>query len=217
MTINLKNTIVFSITLAALLNLWQFASSYQQREDALAPGWADAAATKASPVPSPVTPKLTPAPIAVVTPPPSVAPMPAVVPPSNNVLAIQAALASAGMKSGYADLYLAVEEKTGTPWQILAAVHEVESGQSGNTSRTSYAGAIGPMQFMPNTFYHYANSSDGDGSRDITNVTDAMYTAGRYLAAGGAGGGLYSQALYHYNHSYTYVDKVLGIADTLGL
>jgi membrane-bound lytic murein transglycosylase B len=73
------------------------------------------------------------------------------------------------------------------------------------------------MQFEPATFAHYASSSDGDGARNITNVTDAMYAAGRYLAADGAADGRYQQALYGYNHSQAYVDHVLSIATKLGL
>jgi hypothetical protein len=221
MTTNLKNTLLFSSTLAVLLNVWQFASSYQQREDALAPAWADASATTSSQSPAHVSSpapgraKLTPAPLPTQHPTPT--PSPIAIPPSSDGLAVASALTSAGLKPEFASLYLDVQQRTDTPWQLLAAVHEVESGQSGDTSRMSYAGAEGPMQFMPATFYYYASASDGDGDRNITNVTDAMYTAGRYLADGGANDGRYTTALYHYNHSYSYVSKVLGIADRLGL
>jgi membrane-bound lytic murein transglycosylase B len=223
MTINLKNTLLFSATLALLLNVWQFASSYKQREDALAPAWADASTAVSTQVtngPSasdPTRPKLTPAPLPTPTPTPTPIPTPVAVAPSSDELAVASALTNAGLKPQFASLYMAVQQRTDTPWQLLAAVHEVETGQSGDTGRTSYAGAEGPMQFMPETFYYYASASDGDGKRDIESVTDAMYTAGRYLAAGGAADGNYSTALYHYNHSNSYVAKVLGIANRLGL
>jgi membrane-bound lytic murein transglycosylase B len=221
MTTNLKNTLLFSSTLVVLLNFWQFASSYQQREDALAPAWADASTKTSTQTPThapssaPARAKLTPEPLPTQAPAP--APSSVVITPSSNELAVASALTSAGLKPEFASLYLDVQQRTDTPWQLLAAVHEVESGQSGNTSRMSYAGAEGPMQFMPTTFDYYASTLDGDGDRNITNVTDAMYTAGRYLAAGGATDGRYSAALYRYNHSYSYVSKVLGIADRLGL
>ncbi|HUD10913.1 MAG TPA: lytic murein transglycosylase, partial [Candidatus Saccharimonadia bacterium] len=93
------------------------------------------------------------------------------------------------------------------------AVHSVESGQSGDTTRTSSAGATGPMQFIPATFYAYA----APGQTDIDNTADAVLAAGRYLAAGGAARGDYQNALYHYNHSWDYVDHVMAIADSLGL
>jgi membrane-bound lytic murein transglycosylase B len=73
------------------------------------------------------------------------------------------------------------------------------------------------MQFMPATFNSYALDGDGNGTRDITDVDDAIFTAGRYLAAGGANSGNYNDALYHYNHSATYVSQVRGIAARLGL
>ena len=137
--------------------------------------------------------------------------------PDADAAAIAVRLASAGLKPDFASLYLAAQTKTGTPWQLLAAVHHVETGQSGTTNRTSYAGATGPMQFMPLTFAHYALDGDGDGITDIDNVDDAVFTAGNYLRAGGADRGDYTTALFNYNHSYSYVDHVLAIARTLGL
>ena len=44
------------------------------------------------------------------------------------------------------------------------------------------AGATGPMQFMPATFALYAADGDGNGTTDITNLSDSLLTAGRYLA-----------------------------------
>ena len=73
------------------------------------------------------------------------------------------------------------------------------------------------MQFMPATFRIYAQDGDGDGAKDIHNLDDAMLTAGHYLAAGGATRRQYSTALYHYNHSSSYVGKVLNLAHRLGL
>jgi membrane-bound lytic murein transglycosylase B len=221
MTITLKNTVIFSVTLAALLNVWQFASSYQQREDAFAPAWAIAASTQASkaatPSPSPAKLALVPTKPqpAVSVPAPVMSPAPAT--PSAAQVTVAQTLSAAGLKPTFASLYLAVQARTNTPWELLAAVHSVESGQSGSTSTTSYAGAVGPMQFEPATFSHFAFASDGDGNRDITNVTDAMYAAGRYLAADGASDGHFQAALYGYNHSEQYVTRVLAIADKLGL
>ena len=96
-------------------------------------------------------------------------------------------------------------------------MHYTETGQSDNTARRSYAGAVGPMQFMPATFAHYAQDGDGNGTKDITNFQDSLLTAGRYLAAGGADKGRYENALFNYNHSSVYVTHVLSIAHRLGL
>lgn len=126
-------------------------------------------------------------------------------------------LRSAGLKDTYADLYAAAAQATHTPWQLLAAVHQVETNQSGSTSRRSSAGALGPMQFMPATFARYGLDGNHDGQIDITNLDDAMYAAGNYLAANGAGQGRYSAALYAYNHSSVYVTNVSLWARKLGL
>ena len=101
----------------------------------------------------------------------------------------------------------------GLSWTVLAAIGQVESGHGRNPG-TSYAGAQGPMQFMPATFDHYAVDGDGDGVKDIQSAADAIFTAAHYLCANGAGGGpdkLYF-AIYRYNHADWYVQLVLSLA-----
>ncbi|HVQ43412.1 MAG TPA: lytic transglycosylase domain-containing protein [Candidatus Saccharimonadia bacterium] len=209
MTFGLKTTIIASTALAGALNLMQFAVSYNQHaKAAFVPNWAEAAA---SPTPKPAVAAST----VAATPAPATAAAPA--PAADPAVTATAKLASAGLRTEFAADYLSVQAKTGTPWPILAAVHSVETGQSGNTNRRSSAGATGPMQFMPATFAHYALDGDGNGAKDITGLSDSLLTAGRYLAAGGADKGRYSAALYNYNHSNAYVSKVLGIAHRLGI
>ena len=113
-------------------------------------------------------------------------------------------------------LYQAAEARFGVSRYILAAVHMVESGQSLDTLRSSYAGAQGPMQFMPSTFRAYATDGDGDGQALINDVHDAVYTAAKYLAANGAASGNVTGALYRYNHSMSYVYHVLSVARSYG-
>jgi len=101
----------------------------------------------------------------------------------------------------------------GLAWPVLAAIGQVESGHGRNTA-TSYAGARGPMQFLPDTFAAYAVDGDRDGDTDILDPADSIHTAARYLCANGAGsgdGGL-RRALWHYNHADWYVEMVLRIA-----
>ena len=101
----------------------------------------------------------------------------------------------------------------GLSWTVLAAIGQVESGHGSNPS-TSSAGAMGPMQFLPSTFAHYAVDGDHDGVANIMDPYDAIYTAASYLCANGAGGGsdaLYS-AVWHYNHADWYVQMVLTLA-----
>jgi membrane-bound lytic murein transglycosylase B len=101
----------------------------------------------------------------------------------------------------------------GLSWTVLAAIGQVESGHGRDTS-TSYAGAMGPMQFLPATFAAYAVDGDSDGTADIMNPPDAIFTAGRYLCANGAGTGpaALANAIFHYNHADWYVQMVLALA-----
>jgi hypothetical protein len=104
-------------------------------------------------------------------------------------------------------------ECPGLSWTVLAAIGQVESGHGRDTS-TSYAGAMGPMQFLPATFDRYAVDGDNDGFTDIMNPADAIYTAAHYLCSNGANHGpdaLY-QAIWHYNHADWYVQMVLKLA-----
>lgn len=113
-------------------------------------------------------------------------------------------------------LYSAAGSRFGVSPALLAAVHFVESGQRGDTTVSSYAGAQGPMQFMPSTFRAYAVDGDGDGVANIYDVHDAVFTASKYLAANGAASGNVTNALFRYNHSMSYVQKVLSIARGFG-
>lgn len=131
-------------------------------------------------------------------------------------MTVEGALAKAGLKTQFAGLYQKASEKYGVPWQIIAAVHVTETHQSGTAVVTSYAGAQGPMQFMPATFAHYAQDGDGDRIPQINNVQDAVFSAANYLKANGAAQGRITNALFCYNHSMAYVNHVLGIAQSLG-
>jgi membrane-bound lytic murein transglycosylase B len=98
-------------------------------------------------------------------------------------------------------------------WSLLAAIGQVETGHGANTS-SSYAGAQGPMQFMPATFASYGVDGDHDGDVDIHDPADAIFTAARYLCANGAGRDEEStaRAVWHYNHADWYVALVLKLA-----
>lgn len=139
---------------------------------------------------------------------------------SQNVversIIIEQALGNAGYKTQFAQLYKQASDKYGVPWQVIAAVHIVETRQSGTTNITSYAGATGPMQFLPSTFRAYAQDGDGNGIAEINNIYDAVYSGANYLRANGAASGLVPNALYRYNHSNAYVNHVLSIAKNLG-
>ncbi len=129
---------------------------------------------------------------------------------------ITAQLKAAGLNPAFAATYLAASQATGTPWQVIAAVHKIETNQSGNTAVASSAGAQGPMQFMPGTYRAYAVDGNGDGTSNIYNATDAIFTGANYLRAGGAARGDVHSALFNYNHAEWYVTKVMNVAYLLG-
>jgi murein DD-endopeptidase MepM/ murein hydrolase activator NlpD len=102
----------------------------------------------------------------------------------------------------------------GIPWQVLGAINKVESNFGGNMGPSS-AGAIGWMQFMPDTWLRWGMDANGDGVANPWTAEDAIYAAARYLAASGGRTDI-SRAIFSYNHAQWYVDEVLGIAKTFG-
>jgi hypothetical protein len=110
-------------------------------------------------------------------------------------------------------IYQSAATAYGVPWQILAAVNEVETDYGTNLD-TSSAGAIGWMQFLPSTWKRYGVDAAASGSRDPYNAADAVFAAARYLDAAGAGHNL-PGAIYAYNHSWAYVKSVLLRAQVL--
>ncbi|GII76401.1 hypothetical protein Sru01_13830 [Sphaerisporangium rufum] len=147
---------------------------------------------------------------------PSAAPPPA--PSTAQSTAPSATPGAAGVvgrPASYLDLYkVSAGVCPGLSWTVLAAIGQVESGHGRNNGPSS-AGALGPMQFMPATWRAYGMDGDGDGKKDIWSAYDAVPAAAGYLCANGAAGGgaRLRGAVFRYNHSWDYVNKVLGIAD----
>ncbi len=80
---------------------------------------------------------------------------------------------------------------------------------------TSYARALGPMQFLPTTWQLHGADGDGDGQADPHNLFDATLAAARYLCSDGAnlrGESQLTAAVLRYNHSMAYATNVLGWA-----
>lgn len=111
--------------------------------------------------------------------------------------------------------YQAAGQKYGIPWTVLAAIHRTETNFS-TGPMVSSAGAEGPMQFMPSTFRHFAVAAPGHGRADINNVYDAIYTAAHMLALDGYANNP-SEAIYQYNHSMAYVERVESLAQAYQL
>lgn len=87
--------------------------------------------------------------------------------------------------------------------------------QDQTNGRTVYARAMGPMQFLPDTWSLYTSDGDGDGRADPQNLFDAALAAARYLCDGGLNLRDRSQlttAVLRYNNSMAYTLNVLGWA-----
>ncbi|MFI5719957.1 lytic transglycosylase domain-containing protein [Nocardia sp. NPDC051750] len=129
----------------------------------------------------------------------------------------------------------------GVTWNLLAGIGRIESGHA-NDGRTDAAGttdppifgpaldgtlpgnevirgtdggyvrALGPMQFLPGTWSHYAADGNADGHADPHNVFDAALAAGKYLCSGGLNLRDPQQelrAVLRYNNSMSYAATVL--------
>jgi membrane-bound lytic murein transglycosylase B len=76
--------------------------------------------------------------------------------------------------------------------------------------------AMGPMEFVPSTWERWASDGDGDRRRDVQDIDDAVYAAGRYLCASEADltpGEGWQRAILSYNHSDEYAADVLDAAN----
>lgn len=111
--------------------------------------------------------------------------------------------------SHYLDQYQATGDEYGIDWAYLAGVGWIEThhGQYESGCAESSAGALGPMQFMPATWDAYGYDANGDGVADICDYRDAIPSAANYLTASGAPEN-WDDALYAYNHSWSYVNDV---------
>jgi len=90
---------------------------------------------------------------------------------------------------------------------ILAGINAIETAFGTNLG-PSYAGAVGWMQFMPETWAMYGVDANGDGVADPNNPEDAIYAAARYLSAAGMPEDVWG-AIFAYNHADWYVEEVL--------
>jgi hypothetical protein len=126
--------------------------------------------------------------------------------------------AVAGIPPLYLHLYEAAAAKYRLDWTILAGIGTVEcdNGQDPAPSchvpgALNYAGAGGPAQFLIPTFREYGVTPTGQGTPNMWNPADAIYSMANYLRASGAPGN-YPKAIFAYNHAWWYVSEVLSWA-----
>ncbi len=96
-----------------------------------------------------------------------------------------------------------------------ATVHDSDRGRYDGDP--VFDRAVGPMQFLPGSWKAYARDADGNGTVDPQDLDDAAVAAARYLCS--SGGDLSTQqgrwnAVFRYNRSTSYVQLVLGLADS---
>ena len=103
----------------------------------------------------------------------------------------------------------------GIPWNVLAAINKIESNLGRNMGPSS-AGAVGWMQFMPDTWLRWGMDASGDGVADPWDPEDAIYAAARYLAAADGRTDI-RRAVFAYNHADWYVNDVLELAQSFGV
>jgi murein DD-endopeptidase MepM/ murein hydrolase activator NlpD len=133
-----------------------------------------------------------------------------VLPPAWTVVAGQETAVTSGQLRG---IWQSAGAAYGIPWSVLAAINKVESNFGRNMGPSS-AGAVGWMQFMPDTWLRWGADYDGNGVADPWNAKDAVFSAARYLAAAGGASDI-SRGVFSYNHAQWYVDEVLSLAGLL--
>ncbi|HUB36712.1 MAG TPA: lytic murein transglycosylase [Solirubrobacteraceae bacterium] len=104
-------------------------------------------------------------------------------------------------------IYQAAGSAYDIPWEVLAAINEIETDYGRDLSVSS-AGAEGWMQFLPSSWAQYGVDANGDGYRDPYNPADAIFAAARYLRAAGGAQNIRA-AVFSYNHSQAYVSSVM--------
>ena len=135
-------------------------------------------------------------------------------------------------------LYKEVERWSGLPWQVFWGLHSEETALGKNLGTIpilsvlpkeqlpyfyqicrelhwdpkqvygSNKGAIGPFQFIPETWVRHAVDANGDGRKDPFDVEDAAFSAANYLLYKGGQANL-SKAVWHYNQDQQYVKRVM--------
>jgi hypothetical protein len=92
----------------------------------------------------------------------------------------------------------------------VAAIPDTDAGQFDGD--LIWDRAVGPMQFIPATWWGYAADGNGDGQSNPNNIYDASLATARYLCAGGLDLANMDQlraAIFRYNNSEIYVETVI--------
>ncbi|WP_101652861.1 lytic transglycosylase domain-containing protein [Brevibacterium ihuae] len=94
----------------------------------------------------------------------------------------------------------------------VASIPDTDDGRLDGDDE--YDRAVGPMQFIPDSWNRHGLDGNGDGRKDPNNIDDAVMTAASYLCTSGdlASTAGWERAVLSYNNSLDYVMKVYNAA-----
>lgn len=95
----------------------------------------------------------------------------------------------------------------------VAAIADTDDGRWDGD--TTWDRAVGPLQFIPDTWVRWGADGNGDGVADPNQIDDAALAAARYLCASGEMRSVegWRAAIFSYNHLDSYVDDVATVAN----
>jgi len=96
----------------------------------------------------------------------------------------------------------------------VKAIRDTDHGQFDGDPAVDRA--VGPMQFIPSTWRKWSSDANLDGVGDPQQIDDAALAAGRYLCVGNRDLAIpkdWWAAVFSYNNSVPYGQKVFGLAD----
>ncbi len=189
-----------------------------------------------TPIPRPI-PAITPIPTITPTPTPTEVPT-ATSTPAQSLTVTVASIPAITQTLSESDFEV-IGDRYGVPFNLLRAIVIIESqegrvpgsfevskivdstqlkflrkiaqhtGRSISDFKGSSTGTMGYMQFMPATFYYYAQDGNGDGIKDPLNPYDSLATAAYFLAQEIAKKKGIQAALKSYNNSPASYEKIL--------
>lgn len=97
----------------------------------------------------------------------------------------------------------------------VRTIEDTDDGELDGDDR--YDRAVGPLQFIPQSWAVHGRDGNGDRTADPQNIDDAALSAAAYLCAGGSLNSPqgWENAVLSYNDSLDYVESVYGAAQSI--